>query len=84
MSILVYFINVLFFIHIFQRKKFLEEVVNALTIDITAEMTKSIEILSDTNRISKVLCDSDVPEEVTGAFDLLMDAIYNIDTSIGK
>ncbi|CAG9558938.1 unnamed protein product [Danaus chrysippus] len=64
-----------------ERRKFLEEALKSLTIDVAEVLQKSIKILSDSERIQSIQLGQELPEDVDIAFSNILELVDNIDTA---
>ncbi|XP_077298416.1 hsp70-binding protein 1 [Arctopsyche grandis] len=65
------------------RRKFLQDAINNLSVNITKELQDAINILSDREKISSIAIGSEVPTEIEDTFDCIESHVSYIDTAIG-
>ncbi|VVC97869.1 unnamed protein product [Leptidea sinapis] len=64
-----------------ERRKFLEEALKSLTVDIAELLHKAIKVLTDSEKIKSIQFGSELPEDVEASFNSLMEFIDDIDIS---
>lgn len=62
-----------------ESKKFLEEALKSLTVDIAKVLQDCIKVLSDIEKIKSISCEEEPPEDVRVAFSNLLEFIDDID-----
>ncbi|XP_063541228.1 hsp70-binding protein 1-like [Cydia strobilella] len=64
-----------------ERKRFLEDALKSLTVDVAKVLQDAIAVLSDADKIHSVQLGQSLPNEINQAFTSIMDFIDDIDTA---
>lgn len=67
-----------------QRRKFLEEALKSLTIDVAEVLQKAIKILADTENMKTIQLGQELPEDVGIAFNNIHEFVVDIDIANGE
>ncbi|XP_023938033.1 hsp70-binding protein 1 [Bicyclus anynana] len=62
-----------------ERRKFLEEALKSLTVDVAQVLQSAIKVLTDSEKMSSIQLGDDLPEDVQTAFNNIMEFIDDID-----
>lgn len=67
-----------------QRRKFLENALKSLTVNVTEVMNHAIKVLTNRKILDSIKEGDALPDEVRNSFTIILDYVEEIDVSNGK